>query len=59
MKRLFYFYCHGIQRVCDDRQIVNKNEVVCGQQNKKDLGKFSFLTKGGRNEVQSCHNYKA
>jgi hypothetical protein len=31
MKRLFYFCCHGIQRVCDDRQIVNKNEVVCGQ----------------------------
>jgi hypothetical protein len=30
--------------VCDDRQIVNKNEVVCGQQNKKDLGKLSFLT---------------
>jgi hypothetical protein len=23
---------------CDDRQIVNMNEVICGQQNKKDLG---------------------
>ncbi len=53
MKRLFYFYCHGIQRVCDDKQIVNMNEVVCGQQNKKDLGKLSFLTvwEGGWNEV--------
>jgi len=37
--------------VCDDRQIVNKIEVVCGQQNKKDLGKLSFLTKGGWSEV--------
>jgi hypothetical protein len=35
MKRLFYFCCRGIQRVCDDRQIVNGSEVVCGQQNKK------------------------
>ncbi len=59
MKRLFYFCCHGIQRVCDDRQIVNMNEIVCGQQNKKDLGKLSFLIvwEGGWNEVQSCHNY--
>jgi hypothetical protein len=59
MKRLFYFCCHGIQRVCDDRQIVNKNGVVCGQQNKKDLGKLSFLIEGGWNEVQTCHSYGA
>jgi hypothetical protein len=61
MKRLFYFCCHGIQKVCDDRQIVNMNEVVCGQQNKKDLGKLSFLTvwEGGWNEVHSCHSYGA
>jgi hypothetical protein len=37
--------------VCDDKQIVNKNEVVCGQQNKKDLGNLSFLTEGRWNEV--------
>jgi hypothetical protein len=61
MKRLFYFCCRGIQRVCDDRQILNRSEVVCGQQNKKDLGKLSFLTvwEGGWNEVQSCHSYGA
>jgi hypothetical protein len=44
VKRLFDFCCCGIQRVSDDRQIVNGSEVVCGQQNKKDLGELSFLT---------------
>jgi len=38
MKRLLFFSCHGIQRVCDDKQIVNMNEVVCGQVEQERFG---------------------